>query len=66
MEKMESKMLSLYDYLGKAAGQKIGIAVSRAAGMSGEAVGVREVRNKKYSGKVHLYRREFLEAFFQQ
>ena len=61
---METKMLSLYDYLGKAAGMELGGAVCKAAIKSEEPIGEREIENPKYVGRVHLYRKEFLDEYF--
>ena len=62
---MEDEMLSLYDYLGKAAGMELGAAVCKVAVESKEKIEEREVENPKYKGKVHLYRKEFLDLYFQ-
>jgi hypothetical protein len=63
---MENQMeyLSLYDFLGKAAGMELGAAVCKSAIESKEKIGEREIENPKYKGKVHLYRKEFLDKYF--
>lgn len=60
----EERMYSLYDYMGHAAGQSLGMEVARAAKKLGEPTALRWVKNKKYVGWVVLYRRTFLENFF--
>lgn len=59
-----SPMLSLYDYMGRAAGPELGLKVARAASAAGEKVGTREISNPKFKGKVYLYRKEFLDKYF--
>lgn len=66
MEKEEKQpyMMSLYDYLGRAAGFELGKAVCQTAIALKETIEEREISNPKYTGKVHLYRREFLDEYF--
>ena len=59
-----SELMSLYDYLGRAAGAKLGAKVGGVAKATGARVGVREVSNKVYSGPVNLYEKPFLDLFF--
>jgi len=57
--------ISLYDYLGHAAGSELGQQVAtaaRAAGVNGE---IREISNPKYKGPVMLYPRAFLDLYFK-
>ena len=57
--------VSLYDYLGHAAGSDLGQKVAtaaRAAGVKGE---MREVANPKYTGPVMLWPRAFLDLYFK-
>lgn len=63
---MESKneLISLYDYLGRAAGAELGKKVSEVAVLRKESIGKRSVSNRSYTGEVFLYRREFLEEYF--
>jgi hypothetical protein len=61
---MENNLISLYDYLGYAAGQELGGKVCKAAIALKEPIGEREITNTRYKGKVHLYRREFLDEYF--
>lgn len=57
-------MMSLYDYLGYAAGKELGGDVCKVAIQLKETIQEREISNPKYKGKVHLYRREFLDEYF--
>ena len=58
-------MLSLYDYLGYAAGGELGKEVATAAIRSNIKIETREVSNPKYTGKVHLFPENFLKEYFQ-
>jgi hypothetical protein len=58
--------LSLYDYLGKAAGNDLGKEVASAAYQAGVKMQEREISNPKYTGKVHLYPKDFLEFYFRE
>jgi hypothetical protein len=57
-------MLSLYDYLGHAAGGELGKEVAAAAAKSNVKFEIREVSNPKYTGKIMLYPENFLKEFF--
>jgi hypothetical protein len=57
-------MLSLYDYLGRAAGPNLGLEVAKYAAHQGVKTGIREVSNPKYSGPIKLYTEDFLMSFF--
>jgi hypothetical protein len=63
---MEQKpyMMSLYDYLGRAAGKQLGAEVAATAAALKETIEERYVENPAYKGNVHLYRREFLDEYF--
>ena len=58
--------LSLYDYLGKAAGEKLGLEVAREATKQGIPTQTRTVSTPKYTGEVKLYPKEFLEFYFRE
>ena len=62
MEKTE--LISLYDYLGYAAGAELGKEVAEAATRAKEQFGKRAISNTRYKGEVLLYRREFLKEYF--
>lgn len=57
-------MMSLYDYLGRAAGSELGKEVCEVAVQLKETITERKISNPKYTGNVHLYRREFLDEYF--
>jgi hypothetical protein len=56
--------MSLFDYLGEAAGTMLGRAVFNAARLQNEPVGYRDISNTKYTGKVMLYKKSFLRKLF--
>ena len=58
------KMISLYDYLGHAAGSDLGKKVASAAARAGIKSEIREVKHVGYSGPIMLYPRDFLDNFF--
>lgn len=60
----EAGLMSLYDYLGYAAGQELGAEVAKTAVALKETIKTREISNTRYKGVVHLYRREFLDEYF--
>ena len=59
------QMMSLYDYLGRAAGSELGRQVAEAASMSRVKSEMREVSNPKYTGNVMLYPKAFLDLYFK-
>ena len=60
------KMMSLYDYLGHAAGMQLGDQVAKVATNVGVKMDTRYVSNTKYTGNVTLYPEEFLKLYFQK
>ena len=58
--------LSLYDYLGKAAGEQLGKEVWHVAAQANVPTKLREISNPKYTGKVHLYPKDFLDFYFRE
>jgi len=62
---MSSKMLSLYDYLGRPAGKALGWAVGKQASRIGAHVETRYVENPVYRGNVNLYCEDLLKSFFK-
>lgn len=66
MENQELKpfMMSLYEYLGYAAGHELGKEVYDTAIKLRETIKTQNISNVKYTGKVMLYRREFLDEYF--
>jgi hypothetical protein len=61
----ERGLISLFDYLGYAAGSELGKQVATAATKAKEEIGKRYVTNTRYKGEVLLYRREFLQEYFK-
>lgn len=57
-------MMSLYDYLGHAAGSNLGLQVAQAAAKQKIQIETRYVSNKKYTGPVLLYPKCFLDNYF--
>ncbi len=58
-------MVSLYDYLGRAAGPELGQEVATAARKAGVKGEIREVSNPKYRGPVMLWPKAFLDLYFR-
>ena len=63
--KPEPEMVSLFDFLGHAAGVNLGAAVYSTARRTKEKVDIRMVETKTYKGKVMLYRKAFLNDYFK-
>ena len=57
--------MSLYDYLGRPAGSKLGLEVAEAAREMGIAPGKRFVKNPGYTGMIMTYPEEFLKLYFK-
>ena len=59
------KMLSLYDYLGQAAGTRLGKLVANYAEIRKNIhTELRKISNPRYEGYVVTYPKEFLDEFF--
>jgi hypothetical protein len=58
--------LSLYDYLGKPAGDKLGIEVAAAARTQGIQIQSKEISNPKFTGTILMYPKDFLELHFRK
>lgn len=58
-------MMSLYDYLGHAAGSKLGLEVAETARDMGIAPGKRFVKNPGYTGMIMTYPERFLKLYFK-
>jgi hypothetical protein len=61
----EIEFLSLYDYLGHAAGSKLGKDVANAAAVEKIEYRTKTVTNPTYSGEIMMYPRPFLDKFFK-
>ena len=57
--------VSLYDYLGHAAGSDLGKQVAIAASKAGIKSEIREVSHVGYKGPIMLYPRTFLDLYFK-
>ena len=57
-------MISLYDYLGHAAGSDLGKKVASAAARAGVLCETKYVNNPQYNGKIMMYPQGFLELYF--
>ena len=57
-------LISLYDYLGYAAGGQLGKEVAAAAMKCKETIAKKAINTRTYTGDVLLYRREFLKEYF--
>ena len=66
-EKINNNMekISLYDYLGHAAGADLGQQVAYAAAKAGVVTETRQVSNPVYKGPVMLYPKSFLDLYFK-
>jgi len=62
---LEQKVMSLFEYLGHAAGPVLGKEVARAAYIFKEPIGRKQISNRNYTGDVLLYRKEFLIGYFE-
>ena len=58
-------MISLYDYLGHAAGPDLGKQVASAAAKAGVKHEMREVNHKGWNGPIMLYPKSFLDLYFK-
>ena len=63
--KMKEQKLSLFDYLGKAAGMELGKKVFKASAAMNIKPESRDVDIPTYCGKVMLYPKDFLEVYFK-
>jgi hypothetical protein len=57
-------MVSLFDYLGYAAGSELGKQVAEYAKVRNAKHSTRYVSNPSYTGEVMLYEKEFLDEYF--
>ena len=64
INKNNMEMISLYDYLGHAAGPDLGKKVASAAARAGVKHEIREVNHRGWNGPIMLYPRDFLDNFF--
>ena len=64
-KKESMDMISLYDYLGHAAGPDLGKQVASAAAKAGVKHEIREVNHKGWNGPIMLYPKSFLDLYFK-
>jgi len=64
LNKQTTEMLSLYDYLGRAAGNKLGEQVAAYAKLRKARYGTKEVSHIGYQGIVQTYTKAFLDECF--
>ena len=64
INKNNMSMMSLYDYLGRAAGPELGQQVAQAAAKAKVKSEIREVNHVGYRGPIMLYPKAFLDNFF--
>jgi len=64
MSNNQVEMLSLYDYLGRAAGKKLGEQVAAYAKLRKARFGTKSVSNPAYQGHVMVYTKRFLDECF--
>ena len=57
-------MLSLYDYLGRAAGSELGKQVADYASVRKTKFGTKTINVPTFKGKIMVYTKEFLDEFF--
>lgn len=61
---LDKTELSLMDYLGQPAGPELGKEVYAASKKAGILVTERQVKTRRYQGKILVYPKYFLQAFF--
>jgi 7-cyano-7-deazaguanine synthase len=61
----EIQFISLFDYLGKAAGSELGKKVYLEALVKNIPHTTKKIHNKTYSGKIMVYPKSFLDKFFK-
>ena len=59
-------IMSLYEYLGKAAGSELGKEVAATAVALKETIQKKYIENTRYKGEILMYRREFLDEYFEK
>jgi hypothetical protein len=62
----EAKMLSLYDYLKRAAGSQLGKEVAEKAAEMKVGFEIKHVSNPAYTGEIMMYPETFLDWYFKK
>ena len=66
LKNQQTELISLYDYLGKAAGKELGGKVYQFANIMGAKTGIKTVSHSPYQqGRIMTYERHFLDQFFK-
>lgn len=63
--RIETPLVSLFDYLGYAVGSELGQQVFEVAKKHNVPYEIRQVETKTYKGKVILYPKIFLNGYFK-
>jgi hypothetical protein len=58
------QMMSLYDYLGRAAGSALGKQVYLNASSKRVKIDKKHVSNRVYTGQIIMYPKSFLDSYF--
>ena len=58
-------MMSLYDYLGRAAGTELGKKVAAYAKLRNQKFTQKDLDHPGYTGQVQMYTKEFIEEYFK-
>jgi len=58
-------MISLYDYLGRAAGAELGKKVAAYAQLRNQKFAQKDIDTPNYKGTIQLYEKEFIEEYFK-
>ena len=61
-----NEMLSLYDFLGQAAGASLGKEVADEAARKKVGFKTKYVKNPVYEGEIMMYPKNFLEEYFNK
>ncbi len=61
---IQKQMMSLYDYLGRAAGPELGQRVAAAAASQKVGFQTKHVNTLTYKGEIMMYPKDFLDKFF--
>ena len=62
---IEPEYVSLFDFLGRAAGPELGKEVYIKSQQSNVIIKSKQVSNKKYTGNIVTYPKAFLELYFK-
>ena len=64
--KNNTEMVSLFEYLGRPAGSVLGKKIALEASKLGIHMSEREISTPKYTGKIMLYPKSFLNSYFNK